>query len=143
MVLIYIQVKAHVRISKTYFFAFYTSNVPGFSLNFCFRKPVPKFAFNHNTSFYWLILCQNNKERIYLRKQLTFLLYIHGKCLQTSKYLANPYFLLLMYARVKIFTISLHTFEIPDFVRFQSPGDRFLFSEPVRPLQTGLAETTA
>ena len=26
-----------------------------------------------------------------------------------------------MYARVKCFTISLHTFEIPDFVRFQSP----------------------
>ena len=39
-----------------------------------------------------------------------------------------------MYARVKFFTISLHTFEIPDFIRFQSPGDRFSFSEPVRPL---------
>ena len=32
-----------------------------------------------------------------------------------------------MYARVKLFTISLHTFEIPDFVRFQSPVDRFYF----------------
>ena len=40
----------------------------------------------------------------------------------------------LMYARVKFFTISVHTFEIPDFVQFQSPGNRFLFSEPVRPL---------
>ena len=39
-----------------------------------------------------------------------------------------------MYAHVKLFTISLHTFEIPDFVRFQSPEKRFSFSEPVRPL---------
>ena len=39
-----------------------------------------------------------------------------------------------MYARVKRFTISLHTFEIPDFVRFQSPENRFSFLEPVRPL---------
>ena len=49
----------------------------------------------------------------------------------------NAYFLLriqLMYARVKFFTTSLHTFEIPDFVWFQSPKNRFLFSEPVRPL---------
>ena len=49
VVLIYIRVKAHVRVSKTYFFAFYKSNVPGFSLNFCFQKPVPKFPFNQNT----------------------------------------------------------------------------------------------
>ena len=40
-----------------------------------------------------------------------------------------------MYARVKFFTIYLHTFEIPDFFQFQSPGNRFLFSEPVPPLQ--------
>ena len=26
------------------------------------------------------------------------------------------------------------SFEIPDFVRLQNPGNRFLFSEPVRPL---------
>ena len=30
----------------------------------------------------------------------------------------------------------MHTFEIPDFARFQSPENRFLFSEPVRPLTT-------
>ena len=34
---------------KTYFFAFDKSNIPGFSPNFRFRKPVLKFAFNHNT----------------------------------------------------------------------------------------------
>ena len=54
-----------------------------------------------------------------------------------KKYLANAYFLLIlqfMYARVKIFTISLHTFKIPDFVRFQSPENQFLLSERVRPL---------
>ena len=39
-----------------------------------------------------------------------------------------------MYARIKLFTISLHTFEIPDIVRFQSPENRFSFSEPARPL---------
>ena len=37
---------------KTYFFAFDKSNIPGFSPNFRFRKPVLKFAFNHNTTFY-------------------------------------------------------------------------------------------
>ena len=36
---------------KTYFFAFDKSNIPGFSPNFRFRKPVLKFAFNHNTNF--------------------------------------------------------------------------------------------
>ena len=35
---------------KIYFFAFNKSNVPGFSPNFRFRKPVLKFAFNHNTT---------------------------------------------------------------------------------------------
>ena len=39
-----------------------------------------------------------------------------------------------MYARVNLFIISLLTFEIPDFVWFQSSKKRFLFSEPVRPL---------
>ena len=34
---------------KIYFFAFNKSNVPGFSSNFRFQKPVLKFAFNHNT----------------------------------------------------------------------------------------------
>ena len=42
--------------------------------------------------------------------------------------------MLLMYARVKLFIIYLHTFEIPDFVRFQSSENGFLFSQPVRPL---------
>ena len=35
----------------------------------------------------------------------------------------------------KIFTILVQTFKIPDFVWFQSPGNQFLFSEPVRPLK--------
>ena len=39
-----------------------------------------------------------------------------------------------MYARVKLFIIYLYTFEIPDFVRFQRPENRFLFSQPVQPL---------
>ena len=39
-----------------------------------------------------------------------------------------------MYARVKLFIISLLTFEIPDLIQFQSPENRFLFSEPVRPV---------
>ena len=39
-----------------------------------------------------------------------------------------------MYALVKLFIISLLTFEIPDFVQFQSPENRFLFLELVRPL---------
>ena len=35
---------------KIYFFEFIKSNVPGFSPNFCFCKPVLKIAFNHNTT---------------------------------------------------------------------------------------------
>ena len=35
---------------ETYFFTFYKSNVPGFSPNFHFQKPVLKFAFNRNTN---------------------------------------------------------------------------------------------
>ena len=45
-VLIYIRIETHV----TYFFAFYKSNIPGFSRNFCFRRPVLKFPFNRNTT---------------------------------------------------------------------------------------------
>ena len=47
-----------------------------------------------------------------------------------------------MYARDKLFIISLHTFEIPDFVRFQSPENRFSLSEPVRPLINALQYNT-
>ena len=47
-----------------------------------------------------------------------------------------------MYASVKLFTISLHTFEIPDFVRFQSPENGFSFSNLVRPLIDSVHSTS-
>ena len=41
----------------------------------------------------------------------------------------------------KTFIISLLTFEIPDFIRFQSPENRFLFSEQVRLLTNVYSKT--
>ena len=52
-----------------------------------------------------------------------------------QKYLANAY--LNIGSRTEFFTISVQTFEILDFVRFESPGNRFSFSEPVRLLSPG------
>ena len=54
---------------KTYFFAFDKSNIPGFSPNFRFRKPVLKFAFNHNTT---LIIMRNTWWAVFTKENTAF-----------------------------------------------------------------------